>query len=67
MPETQDTPIIRRSAVSAELRKKKGSVPFSRSQLYGNADYNVSNGGAYIQGEQGFFKQKNSDNAKIFR
>lgn len=42
-----------------------GTYTFSRSQLFGNADYNISNGGLYIQGEQGFFKEQNSDNTKL--
>lgn len=42
-----------------------GTYTFSRSQLFGNADYKIYNGGAYIQGEQGFIKEKNSDNTKL--
>jgi outer membrane receptor protein involved in Fe transport len=42
-----------------------GTYTFSRSQLFGNADYRIYNGGAYIQGEQGFIKEKNSENTKL--
>ncbi len=42
-----------------------GTYTFSRSQLFGNADYKVYNAGAYIQGEQGFIKEKNSENTKL--
>ncbi|CAA6814640.1 MAG: Putative vitamin B12 receptor [uncultured Aureispira sp.] len=42
-----------------------GTYTFSRSQLFGNADYRVYNAGAYIQGEQGFIKEKNSENTKL--
>jgi iron complex outermembrane receptor protein len=42
-----------------------GTYTFSRSQLFGNADYKINNGGVYVQGEQGFIKEKNSDNTKL--
>jgi len=42
-----------------------GSYTYSTSQLYGNADYNTFTGALYVQGEQGLFKEKGSDNAKL--
>lgn len=41
-----------------------GNYTYSASQLFGNAIYHVSNGGLYVQGEQGFFKEKN-DNTRL--
>jgi len=42
-----------------------GMYTYATSQLFGNADYNIYNGALYVQGEQGFFKEKNSDNTKL--
>ncbi|MCP4442079.1 MAG: TonB-dependent receptor [Aureispira sp.] len=42
-----------------------GQYTFSNSELYGNAQYHVSNFGAYAQIEQGFFKEEASDNCKL--
>lgn len=42
-----------------------GTYTFATSQLFGNAEYNIANAGGYVQVEQGFFKDKNSDNCKL--
>lgn len=42
-----------------------GQYTYSNSELYGNAIYHVSNIGAYVQAEQGFFKEEASDNCKL--
>jgi outer membrane receptor protein involved in Fe transport len=42
-----------------------GQYTNSTSQLYGNAEYHIANAAVYVQAEQGFFKQKNSDNCKL--
>lgn len=56
------------SAFFGDLKVVAGAVgtyTFASSQLFGNATYNVANAGGYVQVEQGFFKDKNSDNCKL--
>lgn len=42
-----------------------GTYTYSTSQLYGNADYHITSGALYVQGEQGLFKEKDSENCKL--
>ncbi len=42
-----------------------GMYTYANSQLFGNAEYNIANSALYVQGEQGFFKEANSDNTKL--
>ncbi len=42
-----------------------GMYTHSNSQLYGNAQYDIANAAVYIQGEQGLFKEKDSENSKL--
>ncbi len=42
-----------------------GTYTYSKSQLFGNAVYDLGNAAAYVQLEQGLFKEKNRDNAKL--
>lgn len=42
-----------------------GMYTFSESELFGNAQYDIANAAVYLQVEQGLFKEKDSENAKL--